>query len=73
MRASVLAVATMAAVHEQVDQWACRENEVREDAKQVRPVFSPQKERRNAQKEAQAERRSRTERPSIRLLIRRHR
>jgi hypothetical protein len=37
----------VAAMHEEVDDWARREQQVRKDAEQVRPMLLPQEERRH--------------------------
>jgi len=57
-------------MHEQVDDWARRKNQVRQDAQDMRPVFGPQEERGNSQEQAQTECCPRVKYPFVRFVIR---
>jgi hypothetical protein len=62
----------MTPMHEQVDDWARREDQVRQEAQDMRPVLGPQEERGDGQEQAQAERYPRVEYLSVRFVIRDH-
>jgi hypothetical protein len=43
---------TVAAVHQEMHDWASRQQEVRQEAEHVSPVLLPEEERRNREKDA---------------------